>query len=185
MEQEGNRSGCDLGALYWPGGGTLGSPTTDAYLQVCSGNDGMEWQRLCNGVCRHFPMNVRCHREGLLSAVQLGSVAVPSRDLKPILQNINVTGDTDRCTLLATDLALGTRLEVVGIEVEEAGEALLPSRRLLEMLHEAPDEEMVLMPIQMLARFAGSITSSRWGARRSSVNSRWVPFGQVSGPGFD
>src|SRR5437867_834890 len=89
-------------------------------------------------------MKVRCHREGLLSAVQLASVAVPSRDLKPILQNIKVIGDTDRCTLLATDLELGTRLEVLGIQVEEPGEALLPSGRLLAILREAPDEEMVI-----------------------------------------
>ena len=43
-------------------------------------------------------MKVRCHREGLLSAVQLASAAVPSRDLKPVLKNIKIVADGDRCT---------------------------------------------------------------------------------------
>ena len=55
-------------------------------------------------------MKVQCHREGLLSAVQLASVAVPARDLKPVLRNLKAIAQTDRCTLLATDLELGIRL---------------------------------------------------------------------------
>src|SRR5437879_8465605 len=89
-------------------------------------------------------MKVRCHREGLLSAFQLTSVAVPSRDLKPVLKNIKVIADTDRCTLLATDLELGIRLEVRGLNVEEPGEALLPSNRVLAILRESTDDEVAI-----------------------------------------
>ena len=74
-------------------------------------------------------MKVHCHREGLLSAFQLASVAVPSKDLKPILKSVKTIAEGDRCTLLATDLELGIRLEVRGIQVEEPGEALLPANR--------------------------------------------------------
>jgi DNA polymerase-3 subunit beta len=87
-------------------------------------------------------MKVRCHREGLLSAFQLASVAVPSRDLKPVLRNLKAIADSDRCTLLATDLELGIRLEVRGIQVEEPGEALLPANRTLAILRESMDEEL-------------------------------------------
>src|SRR5437588_1981418 len=89
-------------------------------------------------------MKVRCHREGLLSAFQLASVAVPSRDLKPVLKNVKVIADTDRCTLLATDLELGIRLEVRGLNVEEPGEALLPSNRVLAILRESTDDEVAI-----------------------------------------
>jgi len=89
-------------------------------------------------------MKVRCHREGLLSAFQLTSVAVPSRDLKPVLKNIKVIADGDRCTLLATDLELGIRLEVRGLNVEESGEALLPANRMLAILRESTDDEMAI-----------------------------------------
>ena len=37
--------------------------------------------------------------------------------------------ENDRCTLMATDLELGIRLDVRGIKVEEPGDALLPTTR--------------------------------------------------------
>jgi DNA polymerase-3 subunit beta len=89
-------------------------------------------------------MKVRSHREGLLSAFQLVSVAVPSRDLKPVLKNVKVIADGDHCTLLATDLELGIRLEVRGLSVEEPGEALLPAGRMLAILRESTDEEVAV-----------------------------------------
>ena len=79
-----------------------------------------------------------------LSACQLVSAAVAARDVKPVLRNIKAIVDEDRCTLMATDLELGIRLEVRGIKVEEAGEALLPTSRLIAILREATDEEMVV-----------------------------------------
>ena len=59
-------------------------------------------------------MKVVCNREGLLSACQLASVAVASRDVKPVLKNLKAVVDNERCTLMATDLELGIRLEVRG-----------------------------------------------------------------------
>jgi DNA polymerase-3 subunit beta len=85
-----------------------------------------------------------CHREGLLTACQLASVAAASRDVKPILRNLKAVVDKDRCTLMATDLELGIRLEVRGVKVEEPGDALLPTARLVAILREATDEEMTL-----------------------------------------
>jgi DNA polymerase-3 subunit beta len=87
-------------------------------------------------------MKVICHREGLLSACQLASVAVSARDVKPVLRNLKAVVSDDRCTLMATDLELGIRLEVRGIKVDEPGEALLPAARLISILRECPDDEM-------------------------------------------
>ncbi len=89
-------------------------------------------------------MKIVCHREGLLSACQLASVAVASRDVKPVLRNLKAVVDADRCTLMATDLELGIRLEVRGIRVEEPGEALLPTGRFVSILRESTDEEMTV-----------------------------------------
>jgi DNA polymerase-3 subunit beta len=87
-------------------------------------------------------MKALCHREGLLSACQLASVAIPARDVKPILKNIKAVADDGRCTLMATDLELGIRLEVRGLTVQEAGEAILPAQRLVAILRESQDEEL-------------------------------------------
>jgi DNA polymerase-3 subunit beta len=87
-------------------------------------------------------MKVLCHREGLLSGFQLASVVVPARDVKPVLRNVKAIADADRCTLLATDLELGLRLEVRGVRVEQPGEGLLPVNRVLAILRESTDDEI-------------------------------------------
>jgi DNA polymerase-3 subunit beta len=89
-------------------------------------------------------MKAHCHREGLLSAFQLASVAIPARDVKPILRNVKAIAEADRCTLVATDLELGVRLEVRGLKVEEPGEAILPAARLIAILREAQVEEVTI-----------------------------------------
>jgi DNA polymerase-3 subunit beta len=89
-------------------------------------------------------MKMVCHREGLLSACQLASVAVASRDVKPILKNIKAVVQPERCTLMATDMELGIRLEVRSVKVDEPGEAILPASRLLAILRESTDEELTV-----------------------------------------
>ncbi len=90
-------------------------------------------------------MKAICPREGLLSACQLTGQAVAARDVKPILANIKAVAGANGCTLLATDLEeLGIRLDVRSVKVEEAGEALLPSARLIAILRESTDEELTI-----------------------------------------
>jgi DNA polymerase-3 subunit beta len=90
-------------------------------------------------------MKAICHREGLLSAVQLASVALPARDVaKAILKNLKVVADDGRCTLMATDLELGIRLDVRGLTVQEPGEAVVPASRLLDILRTTTDEELAI-----------------------------------------
>lgn len=89
-------------------------------------------------------MKAICHREGLLAACQLASAAIPSRDIKPILKNLKAVCDNGNCTLMATDLELGIRLEVRGLVVDEPGEAILPGGRLLAILREAQDDELTI-----------------------------------------
>lgn len=91
-------------------------------------------------------MKALCHREGLLTACQLASVAVAARDVKPILRNFKAIAETNtnRCTLMATDLELGIRLEVASVEVQEAGEAILPAARLTAILRESTDDKLAL-----------------------------------------
>ena len=87
-------------------------------------------------------MRADCDREALLSACQLVSAAISTRDVKPILRNIKVVADDGRCTLMATDLELGIRLDVQGLSIQESGEAILPAAKLLQILREARDERL-------------------------------------------
>jgi DNA polymerase III subunit beta len=89
-------------------------------------------------------MKAVCQREALLSACQLVSVAVAPRDVKPILKNLKAIVEPDRCTLMATDLELGMRLEVRSVKVEEPGEAIIPAARMLSILRESTDADLTL-----------------------------------------
>lgn len=87
-------------------------------------------------------MKALCHREGLLSACQLVSAALPARDVKPILQNLKAVAGDGRCTLMATDMEVGIRLDVAGLTIQEPGEAILPAAKLLAILRESHDGEL-------------------------------------------
>src|SRR5262245_64233630 len=89
-------------------------------------------------------MRAICRREGLLSACQLTSAAIPARDVKAILKNFKAVAGDGRCTLIATDLEVGIRLDVQGLEIQEAGEAILPAKKLIDILREARDEELLI-----------------------------------------
>src|SRR2546428_13996559 len=89
-------------------------------------------------------MKAVCNREALLSACQLASVAVAARDVKPILKNLKAIVEPDRCTLMATDLELGIRLEVRSVRVEEAGDAIIPAARMMSILRESTDEDLTI-----------------------------------------
>lgn len=88
-------------------------------------------------------MKVFCqNREGLLSACQLASAAIKARDVKPILRNFKAIAEDGRCTLMATDLEIGIRVDVQGLTIEEPGEAILPAARFLEILRECRVSEL-------------------------------------------
>src|SRR6187549_3916716 len=89
-------------------------------------------------------MKAFCHREGLLTACQLASVAIPTKESKPILRNLKAIADNGRCTLMATDLELGIRLDVLGLTIQEPGEAILPAKQLLDILRESQEADLTI-----------------------------------------
>src|SRR5262249_14947300 len=85
-------------------------------------------------------MKIHCsNREGLLSACKLAAAAIKPRDVKPILRNLKAVADDGRCTLNATDLEIGVRIDVQGLTIEEPGEAILPAAKLIDILRESRD----------------------------------------------
>jgi DNA polymerase III subunit beta len=89
-------------------------------------------------------MKLYCEREALLTDCQLAGAAAATRDIKPILRNLKAVADGDKCTLMATDLEIGIRLEVRSPQVQEPGEAILPAAKLTSILREATDEHLTI-----------------------------------------
>jgi len=89
-------------------------------------------------------MKVLCERERLLHVFQTAASVAPSRSPKPTVQNVKIDAQQDRVTLVATDLEMGVRMEVQGVEVQAPGSALLPIARFGPILRESCDERLTL-----------------------------------------
>ena len=85
-------------------------------------------------------MKFTCNREKLTHAFQTVAAVAPARSPKPILQNVKFDVAENSSTLMATDLEVGIRYEVAGIEVESPGTAVLPVGRFGSILRECTDE---------------------------------------------
>jgi DNA polymerase III subunit beta len=85
-------------------------------------------------------MKVTCEREALLAAFQTASAVVPSRSPKPILQNIKLEVSDSSAILLGTDLEIGIRIQVPGVQSQVSGSAILPLGRFGSILRENSDD---------------------------------------------
>jgi DNA polymerase-3 subunit beta len=85
-------------------------------------------------------MKVACQREKLLGAFQTAAAVAPARSPKPILQNIKLEVTSDDAVLSATDLEVGIRVHVSGMDVSAPGSVVLPLARFGPILRESSDD---------------------------------------------
>jgi len=83
-------------------------------------------------------MKVRCPREPLLAALQSAAAVVPARSPKPVLTNVKLEAARECTVISATDLEVGIRIDLDGVEVLAPGAVLLPSGRLAAIVRESP-----------------------------------------------
>ena len=93
-------------------------------------------------------MKIRCRREKFAPMFSLISSFVSSHDVRPVLQNVKMVVDDKTVLLMATDgKEVGGRA-VLNVEdgfvVEEAGEVVLPTKIMRQILAETNDEEFTL-----------------------------------------
>ena len=89
-------------------------------------------------------MKISCDREQLLHAFQTVASVAPSRSPKPILQNVKLEVTGDAVTLLATDLEVGIRHQVSGVDIQVPGTAVLSVTRFGSILRESNDQTLHL-----------------------------------------
>ncbi len=83
-------------------------------------------------------MKVRCVREPLLAALQSAQAVVPARSPKPVLTNVKLEAGPDGAVMSATDLEVGIRIGIEGMESAAPGAVLLPAGRLAAIVRESP-----------------------------------------------
>jgi len=89
-------------------------------------------------------MKITLEREKFHAVFQTAAAVAPTRSPKPILQNVKLEVAADSATLMATDLEVGIRMAVPGINVETPGVAVLPIARFGPILRECTDEKLSL-----------------------------------------
>lgn len=89
-------------------------------------------------------MHVFCQREQLLAAFQIAASVVPTRSPKAVLQHTKFQTDTSGSYLTATDLEIGLRMEIAGIETHVPGVAVLPVDRFGAILRESSEDTVEL-----------------------------------------
>jgi DNA polymerase-3 subunit beta len=89
-------------------------------------------------------MKVTCDREKLLAAFQIAAAVAPARSPKPILQNVKLEVTKDSAIVMATDLEIGVRVNVAGIQADAPGSAVLSIDRFGRILRETSDATLRL-----------------------------------------
>jgi DNA polymerase-3 subunit beta len=89
-------------------------------------------------------MKVNFNRAALAEALGLLTSVVPSRTPKPILRCVQIVAEAKEVRIRATDLEVGISYLVPQVQVEEAGEVIIPADRLTAIVRESTDEVLLL-----------------------------------------
>lgn len=89
-------------------------------------------------------MKITCDREQFLQAFLAAATVAPTRSPKPILRNVKLEVTPGSSILMATDMEVGIRIEVLGLEVEAPGTVLASVQLLGSILRESTDDKLVI-----------------------------------------
>ena len=87
-------------------------------------------------------MKVICNRGALLEALSVAGNVVAQRTPKPVLQCLKLTAEDNAMTIAATDLEVAIRYNDNQVQIEQAGEALLPADKLRDIVRESVDDTL-------------------------------------------
>jgi len=89
-------------------------------------------------------MKVLTHRKPLLEGLDLAKDAVSKHSALPILKDVKITAEGDSLYLYTTNLTTGIKTRVKEADVIEPGVALCDTMKLLSIVKELPDAEIIL-----------------------------------------
>jgi DNA polymerase-3 subunit beta len=101
-------------------------------------------------------MKVNFNRVGLAEALSLLTSVVPSRTPKPILRCVKISAGEKDVRMCATDLEVGINCLVSEVQVEKAGEVIVPADRLFAIVRESSDEVLSLQATEGTCEIKGA-----------------------------
>src|SRR5690349_9942414 len=87
-------------------------------------------------------MKVICNRGALLEALMVAGNVVAARTPKPVLQCLKLTAEDNCLTVAATDLEVAIRYCDNQVQIEQAGETLLPADKFRVIVRESVDDTL-------------------------------------------
>lgn len=97
-------------------------------------------------------MKITCSTGALLAAVQGVMPAIASRSTTPILVNLKMVAEGDGLILMGTDTEVGIRYKLLGVDVSQAGAAVVSPQKLSAILRESSEETIVIEADQNTAK---------------------------------
>lgn len=85
-------------------------------------------------------MKLTFNREQLLAAFQTAAIVVPARSPKSILKNVRIDATQNSAIITATDMEVGIRIEVPGVQTDAPGSVIAPVVLFGSILRESSDE---------------------------------------------
>src|SRR2546421_1038848 len=100
-------------------------------------------------------MKVICNRGALLDALLMAGNVVAARTPKPVLQCVKLTAEDNTLTVAATDLEVAIRYSDAQVQIEQAGEALVPADKLRDIVRESVDDTLSIEIEKDMANIRG------------------------------
>ena len=100
-------------------------------------------------------MKVICNRGALLEALTVAGNVVASRTPKPALQCVKLSAEGNELTISATDLEVAIRYRDTQVEVNQAGDILVPADKLREIVRESIDDTLSIESSAEMAQVKG------------------------------
>ena len=101
-------------------------------------------------------MKVNFNRTALAEALGLLTSVVPSRTPKPVLRCVRITAGEADVRICATDLEVGINYLLSEVQVDQAGEVVVPADRLTAIVRESVDEVLSLEGTEGKCEIRGS-----------------------------
>ncbi|MFC1675871.1 DNA polymerase III subunit beta [Planctomycetota bacterium] len=101
-------------------------------------------------------MKVNFNRGALSEALGLLTSVIPARTPKPILRCVKISASEKDVRICATDLEVGINYCLSEVEVEKAGEIVVPADRLAAIVRESVDEVLSLEADAGVCKIKGS-----------------------------
>ena len=100
-------------------------------------------------------MKIICDRSALVELLNIVSGVIVARTPKPILRCVMLAAEADGLTLAATDLEMSIRISTPRVEVEQAGQVLVPCEKLVQIVRESPESTLSLQVDDQVVHIRG------------------------------